>query len=94
MGQANINLAGSIMGAAESVDVYQQKKAKMEDEADMVQTRAAVLRLQQEESEAMRSSSNTEEIDSINSSYTKKYEALINGKDPVFGRLLQVVRYL
>jgi len=58
---------------------------KAQDESDMTMARQAILKLQQEENQAISQTSNPEEIRSIGTQYKKKYDAIMNGKDPMNG---------
>lgn len=80
------NLTAGVSSAVASGFSAYGKYVEAQDESDMVATRAAFLRLQKEEEQALSSTSNTMEIERITEDYDKKYDDLISGNDPAFDR--------
>lgn len=80
------NLAAGIGGAIQSGLQFNQKYIDAQDEADMVATRAAFLRMQKEEQQAISSTSNPEEVKRISGDYDRRYNEIMSGRDPAFDR--------
>lgn len=78
-GDTGRRIGSAISGAAQQFNTY----FKEQDESDMVATRQAVLRMQQEESEKLRSSSDPVEQNQISEKYGKMYNSLVSGNTPL-----------
>jgi len=84
-GRAASRLTQQVGAAGQKLYTSYENHLKAQDEADMVKTRAAYLRMQKEENHAMQQTADPAEIQKINGEYKKKYDSLTSGNDS-FGR--------
>lgn len=80
--QARQNLSGAVDSLGESY----QGMLKEQDDADMVATRSAVLRLKADEDAELASVANPADVKKIQESYKTKYDKIIGGKEPLNGK--------
>ena len=80
--QARQNLSGAVDSLGESY----QGMLKEQDDADMVATRSAVLRLKAQEDAELSSVANPADVKKIQESYKKQYDSIIGGKEPLNGK--------
>lgn len=80
--QARQNLSGAV----DSLGASYQGMLKEQDDADMVATRSAVLRIKAQEDAELSSVANPADVKKIQESYKKQYDSIISGKEPLNGK--------
>jgi hypothetical protein len=79
--QGQRNLSSGIGAAVNTgIETY-QKHIKTQDDSDMIAARAAYLRMQKEEDQAIASTSNPAEVKKIGEEYDRKYSDIMSGVD-------------
>jgi hypothetical protein len=84
-GQAQQQVGSAVASAGDTMFNIGLDIRKQEDESDMVGARSALMRIQQQESEELRSTSSPAEMDKIHDKYGKQYDSVVSGVDPQFG---------
>lgn len=84
--QSNRQLASSVLSAVGTGAQIYGQYTEEQDSSDMVAARAAILRLNQDENQAIASTSDPAQIERIGNDYNKKYDEIMSGSDPAHDR--------